>query len=348
MESKKTQKEKPLVSIIIVNFNGNKLLIECIESIHQTVKCSFEIIVIDNNSTDNSHLKCKEIFPKIKLIENKENIGLTARNLGIEVAEGQFIVFLDSDTVVTENWLDCLLASFREHGDGLYQPKLLEKNRPNIINSAGNMINILGMGFSRGKGENDNGQYDKFQEIGYASGACTFTSAEIIEKIGKINKIFFSYHDDLDYGWRGWLQKIPSYYEPKSIVYHLGSPTLKWSGKKFYFLERNRWICLLYLYSTSTIIKILPILLFLEIGVLFYFISKGYGLEKIKALCSLLQLKNQIKNIKKEIQERRILSDKEIINHFENDFEMPRNLEFSSYKTNKMMIFLSKIARRVI
>lgn len=345
MESKEL-KDESYVSIIIVNFNGGNILQECVDSIFQTVKRSFEIILIDNNSSDNSHLKCKENFPEIKLIENNENIGLTARNLGIEKAKGEFIVFLDSDTVVTVNWLEILIESFRENGEGLYQPKFLEKNRPNIINSAGNMINILGIGFSRGKGKKDEGQYEKFEEIGYTSGACTLTSAKVVKKIGSINKIFFSYHDDLDYGWRGWLQKIPSFYEPKSIVYHLGSPM---SGKKFYFLERNRWICLFYLYSTSTIIKILPVLLFLEIGMFFYFLSKGFGCEKIKSWISIYKLKNEIKESKKEIQKSRIISDKEVVEHFVDNFEFPLNLvQTSPNNTYKIIKLLSKFTRKII
>ena len=349
MESNKNIKNEPFVSIIVINFNGGDIVYECINSIYETVMNRFEIILIDNKSSDNSSEKCKKKWPEIKLIQNDENIGLTARNIGIKEVKGEFIVFLDSDTVVTKGWLENLIQSFKQNGDGLYQPKLLEKNRPDVINSAGNMINILGMGFSRGKGEKDNGQYEKFQEIGYTSGACTFTTTKIIKKIGKINKIFFSYHDDLDYGWRGWLQKIPSYYEPKSVVYHLGSPTLKWSGKKFYFLERNRWICLLYLYSTSTILKIFPILIILEIGIFFYFLTKGYGKEKFRALVSIFKLRKQIKESKNEIAKLKNISDKEVIKHFVNDFEFPLNLAQSSSKiTNKVIEFLSKFSRIII
>jgi GT2 family glycosyltransferase len=343
-------KNQHYVSIIIVNFNGGNLIHECIQSIYNTNSNNFEIILIDNNSSDNSHIECKKKWPEIKLFQNDENIGLTARNMGIKKANGEFIVFLDSDTIVTDHWLENLMDSFRKNGDGLYQPKLMDKNKPNVFNSAGNMINIFGMGFSRGKGKKDEGQYDKFQEIGYSSGACTFTSAKVIKKIGKINKIFFSYHDDLDYGWRGWLQKIPSYYEPKSKVFHLGSPTLKWSAKKFYFLERNRWICLFYLYSTITIIKIFPILVFLEIGILFYFILKGYGKEKLKSLISIFKLEQEIKENKKEIHKLRLVSDKEIIQHFVNDFEIPSFLTDSSLfnKINRIIVFLSKFTRKLI
>jgi GT2 family glycosyltransferase len=349
MESNKIRKNEPFVSIIIVNFNGGDIVHECINSIYETVENKFEIILIDNKSSDNSSTKCKKKWPEIKLIQNNENIGLTARNIGIKESEGEFIVFLDSDTVVTNGWLENLIQSFKENGDGLYQPKLLEKKRPDVINSAGNMINILGMGFSRGKGKKDEGQYEKFQEIGYTSGACTFTSTKIIKKIGNINKIFFSYHDDLDYGWRGWLQKIPSYYEPKSKIYHLGSPTLKWSAKKFYFLERNRWICLFYLYSTSTIIKIFPILFFLEIGIFFYFLTKGNGKEKLRALISIFKLRKQIIQNKNRINKNRVISDKEVIKHFVNNFEIPTNFkESSSLFTNNIIKKCSNIARRLI
>jgi len=349
MEPQKELKNKHYVSIIVVNFNGDKILEECINSIFETVKDDFEIILIDNNSSDSSQLKCKEKFPKIKLIQNSENIGLSARNIGIRESKGEFIVFLDSDTIVTKNWLENLISSYKENGEGLYQPKLMDKNKPDFFNSAGNMINILGMGFSRGKGKKDQGQFNQFQKISYTSGACTFSSKKIIKKIGNVNEIFFSYHDDLDYGWRGWLQKIPSYYEPKSIVYHLGSPTLKWSGKKFYFLERNRWICLLYLYSTSTMIKIFPILLFMEIGVFFYFLSKGYGKEKIKSLISILQLSKQIKHNKNNIQKLKIISDKEVIEHFVDNFEFPSNLvQNSQNNSEKIINLLSKLSRKII
>jgi len=233
---------KPLVSIIILNYNGGKIIIDCLESLFKTIDCDFEVILIDNGSSDNSHHKCKELFPEVKLIENKKNIGMAARNNGIKNSKGNFIVFLDSDTIVDPKWLKFLLESYNKHGEGLYQPLFLEKERKNIISSAGNMINILGLAISIGRGEEEQGQYNEFKKISYTPGACTFASIKTMKKIGDIEPIFFAYHDDLDYGWRGQLLDISSYYEPNSIVYHYGSSTLKWSSKKFFLLERNRWI----------------------------------------------------------------------------------------------------------
>ena len=108
-----------LTSIIILNYNGGKHVIECIESVFNTRDIPLEVILIDNNSTDQSQTRCKEKFPKLKLIQNNSNVGLSARNLGIKNANGEYIVFLDSDTIVNQNWLNILINSYIKNGDGL-------------------------------------------------------------------------------------------------------------------------------------------------------------------------------------------------------------------------------------
>jgi GT2 family glycosyltransferase len=343
------QTRSEFTSIIILNYNGGKIIMECIKSIYEKTH-NIEIIIIDNNSSDSSNNEIKEKYPNIILIENKKNLGMTARNLGINIAKGEFIVFLDSDTIVQEKWLDELVNSYIKNGDGLYQPKLLDKENPKIINSAGNQINIFGLGYSRGKTLEDNDQFNKFQKIGYTSGACTFTSSKIIKKIGKIDQIFFAYHDDLDYGWRAWLQGIPSYYEPKSIVYHLGSPTLKWSQKKFYLLERNRWICLFSCYSTITILKLLPSLFLIDIGLILYFLTKGLLFSKIKANFSIIGLYSDIKKRKISIQKTRKIKDNEIIKEFLDDFSIPTNITKKSTGKifSNIIKNISKITRKII
>jgi GT2 family glycosyltransferase len=172
MKPSDTQIEDVLVSVIILNYNGGQLILDCIKSVYATKGCNLEIILIDNCSSDNSHIVCKERFPEIALFQNDKNIGMSARNIGIKNAKGNFIVFLDSDTEVEPNWLLTFIDSYKQHGEGLYQPKFLKKGQSNLIDSAGNMINIFGLAYARGKGEQDNGQYDEFQTISYAVGAC--------------------------------------------------------------------------------------------------------------------------------------------------------------------------------
>ncbi|MGI0061531.1 MAG: glycosyltransferase family 2 protein [Nitrosotalea sp.] len=349
-EADSTTLDNVFVSIIILNYNGGNYTLECLDSIFKATSCKKEILLIDNGSSDKSHIICKEKFPEIILIQNTENIGMAARTIGLEKAQGDFIVFLDSDTVVANDWLLYLVNSYRKNGEGLYQPKLLEKKRPNIINSCGNMINIFALAYSRGKGEHDMGKYDVFSPISYTSGACSFASSVVMKKIGYVDSLFFAYHDDVDFGWRALLLGIQSYYEPKSVVYHYGSQTLEWSKKKFFLLERNRWICLLTLYSKTTLVKIFPLLILVEIGMCIFFLRKGMGLEKLRSYFSLIRMRKDIKERKERIMKNRKFDDKMIIKNFGDDFWLPVYAlnDFQANLVNSFIRLLSKQARKII
>ena len=204
-----------LVSIIILNYNAGDLLLNCVDSVFKSAYSNFEVLVVDNLSTDNSHITCKEKFKKIQLIENKKNLGYCeGNNVGIRKANGEFIVILNPDTIVEPNWLDELISAYNKFGDGLYQPKHLSLTEKTIYMSAGNMLNIFGFGYAREKGKKDENQFNKIEEIGYASGTCLFTSSAVLKKIGLFDPFIFLYHDDLDLGWRASQFGIKSYYVP--------------------------------------------------------------------------------------------------------------------------------------
>lgn len=345
-----TNENSIFVSIIILNYNGGNVIMECLESVFRNTSCKKEIILVDNCSTDTSQYNCKKEFPEIILIQNNKNIGMTARNIGLKKAKGNFIVFLDSDTLVENNWLDYLIKSYKDHGEGLYQPKILEKERQNVISSCGNMINIFGFGYTRGRGEIDNGQHDNFIKTGFTAGACTFSSASVMEKIGDIDSIFFAYHDDVDYGWRAALLGIPSYFEPHSVIYHQVSSTLKWSKKKYFLIERNRLICLITLYSTKTLVKIFPLIMLVEIGVFLFFLKKGMPKTKINSYLSIGKLYKNLRERKKKISETRIYDDKTIIQNFSDDFFIPSDVvdNKSTKIFSKIITILSILARKIV
>ena len=207
-----------------MNYNAGDLLTKCVESILKSRYQNFEIIVVDNVSNDNSHKNCKERFPEIKLIENRENFGYCqGNNIGIENSIGEFIVILNPDTVVESTWLDELIDAYKKFGDGIYQPKILSMSDKNILQSTGNMIHLFGFGFSRDLGVIDEHKNDRLEQIGYAAGTCLFTSTKIMRSLESFDPFIFLYHDDLDFGWRAAQRGIKSYYVPKSIVYHVKS-----------------------------------------------------------------------------------------------------------------------------
>lgn len=336
------------VSIVILNFNAGELLYKCIKSIYSSHYPNFEIILVDNNSSDNSHKKCKRYFPQIKLIENKINLGYCeGNNVGLREITGDYCVILNPDTEVEPNWLNVFISEFNKNGKGLYQPKLLTTSDKSVINSAGNMINIFGFGYSIGKGKKDSLEYNYFKEINYASGACLFTSTEILKKVGFFDSYLFAYHDDLEFGWRANQLGIKSFYLPDSVVYHSESYSFGWSARKFFLLERNRWYCILIHYSTFTFLKILPSLIVIEIFISIFFLKKGIFKEKIRALIIILRDINKIRKRKLEIKKNKIFSDKQIIENFSEVIEIPFQVTNSFYSNifNNVIQILGKFSK---
>ena len=215
-----TENIQPLVSVIVLNFNAKEFLVNCIDSIFDSNYQNFEVILVDNASNDQTYQICKEKHSRINLIINEKNLGYCGgNNVGIKKAKGEFIIILNPDTVVEPNWITEFLKSYKQFGDAIYQPKFLSMDDHNMLLSSGQMINLFGFGFSRGKGTFEKKEDEKINKIGYASGTCMFTSSSIMKKLGFFDNFLFAYHDDLDLCWRAAMIKIPSYYVSNSIVF---------------------------------------------------------------------------------------------------------------------------------
>jgi len=341
--------ENPLVSVIVLNYNAGKLLLNCIESIKKSAYKNLEIIVVDNISTDKSQKICKEKYPDIKLIQNDENFGYCeGNNIGIREAEGDYIIILNPDTIVESNWIEELISAYNKFGEGLYQPKHLSLNEKTVYMSAGNMLNIFGFGYAREKGNKDENQFNKIEEISYASGTCLFTSSNVLKKVGLFDPFIFLYHDDLDLGWRASQLGIKSYYVPTSIIYHAESYSLKWNAEKFYWLERNRKYCILTHYSKQTYSKIFPKLLVVDFFVWIFYLTKGFLGSKIRAELDIIKNRKAIKIKYDELESKKIVSDKELITKFSDSLHVPSNVTGKNTNSafNSVIQRLSKSAKK--
>ena len=339
--------KKPLVSIIVLNYNAGELLLNCIKSLKKSTYQNIEILVVDNISSDDSHTKCKKQFPDIKLIQNRKNLGYCGgNNVGIKEAKGEFIVILNPDTIVEENWLDEMFNAFNEFGDGLYQPKIISLNESDIIQSTGNMIHVFGFGFARDKGKEIIEKKEEIEKIGYASGTCLFTTKKVLEKVGLLDEFLFLYHDDLDLGWRAAQIGINSYYVPKSKIFHAESYSLKWSAKKFYWLERNRKYCLKTHYSKDTYKKMSFSLMLVDLSIWIFYISKGFLNAKIRAELDILKNKKIIENKYLELEKKKIIPDKELIKKFPDEIFVPTNVSEQSLN-KKFNFLLTRLSKKV-
>jgi len=339
--------ENPLVSVIVLNYNAGELLLNCIESIKKSAYKNLEIIVVDNISTDKSQKICKEKYPDIKLIQNDENFGYCeGNNIGIREAKGDYIIILNPDTIVESSWIEELISAYNKFGEGLYQPKILSLNEKQVLQSTGNMLHIFGFGFAKDKGRKDGEGDEEIKKIGYASGTCLFTSRNVLDKVGLLDSFLFLYHDDLDLGWRASQIGINSYYVPKSKIYHVESYSLKWSAKKFYWLERNRKYCLLTHYSKNTYAKMYSSLCLVDLFVWFFYISKGFLGAKIKAELDIRRNRKLIETKYQELEKKKTVPDEKIIQEFPDEVFVPTNVS-DNFMNGSFNSVLSKLSKKV-
>jgi GT2 family glycosyltransferase len=341
--------KEPLVSVIILNFNGRDLLCKCLQSVFKTDYPDYEVIVVDNGSTDESCMMVEREFPHVQLIRNHENCGYSkGNNVGILYSIGEFIVLLNNDTVVTPEWLSELVREAERNPECFYQPKILFA-RSKKINSAGNSIQLYGFAFPRGIGELDFGQYDKECEISYSSGACVLASKEFIKKIGLLDDDFYTFYEDVNWGWRALMLGYKSIYVPSAVVYHKWGGT--WGSKmfsnKFYLIERSRLATVFRNYSFRTLIIMSPLLFAVELLVLSFSILNGFLPEKIKTYVDLLNARNVLLRQRKELQATRNKPDRFVINTF-SDALIHLYLGRFTSPVNKFLRYTSKIIRPLV
>lgn len=234
------------VYIIVLNWNGKDDTIECIKSLREINYDNYKIIIVDNGSEDNSVLEIKKIFPEIKIIENKENLGFAGgNNVGIKYAvenKADYVLLINNDTTVDENFLSELIGKGEsDQKIGALGSKIYFHSEPNRIWFAGGKVNWLkNKGTHIGLDEIDNGQYNKAGETDYLTGCCLLIKREVIEKIGVLSEDYFLYYEDTDFSLRVKNAGYKIIYVPKSKIYHkISRSTKPGSSNYIYYQVRN-------------------------------------------------------------------------------------------------------------
>lgn len=318
----------PLFSIVVVNFNGKEYLKNCLDSILNNDYSDYEIIVVDNGSTDKSVDFIKDKFVaelnKITVLDLKENLGpAKARNEGVKISRGNYIGFLDNDTKVERDWISQALKGFESSKKiAALQCKLLFLKEKNEFDYAGEYLGSLGFLVPVANyREIDKGQYDVASRILAAKSAGMFIRKDVFKQIGGFDEDYFIFLEETDLGWRCWLAGFEVVFCPTSIVYHHFSATKHIVDKKFNnrlvrFHGVKNYILTLYKnLSLNNLIKIFPLHIFLWACLSFYLLIKGNTQSSIniwKGIC--WNLANLKKNTRKRasIQEKRVLTDVEL------------------------------------
>ncbi len=233
------------IAVVILNWNGKKLLEQFLPSIIQ-FSPEATIYVADNASTDDSITFVKDSFPSVKIIRNTGNYGYAkGYNDALQSVEEEFYALVNSDIEVTENWLRPILKTFATAPNtAAIQPKILDfKNRGyfEYAGAAGGFIDKYGYPFCRGRIfetiEKDESQYNDSTEIFWASGACFFIRKNVYRKLGGFDATFFAHQEEIDLCWRIKNRGYTIKYNSKSIVYHVGGATLQQGNPHKTFLN---------------------------------------------------------------------------------------------------------------
>ncbi len=250
-----TEATSPLVSIVIVNYNGAELLRQCLKSVFAQPYRPIEVIVVDNASVDDSVEIVRREFPQVRLILNKRNLGFAeGNNVGVEAASGEFVVLLNNDATVEAQWLPSLLEAINEPNVAVVTSTVITDGIPAEFYEMNGSVNYLGYNIMR--------QFADTTKVFYAGGTSLMFRKNIVGE--PFLREYFLYHEDVYLSWRLRLQGLDIRMAPNSIVMHKGNATTKKEASSLitFYQERNRILNLLLLYETITLIKLAPFLMF--------------------------------------------------------------------------------------
>ncbi|MFH1519343.1 MAG: glycosyltransferase family 2 protein [Candidatus Omnitrophota bacterium] len=260
------EKSNPLVSVVNVTWNGKEFLKKHLPSLKNLKYPNYEVIIVDNASTDGSIEFVRENYPEFKIIQNKTNLGTAqGSNVAIAQAKGEYIFWVSNDMEFDPYTLNHLIARCQsDETIGICTVKMLrikDEELVDEIDSVGADIDIFGFPFSRGINEQDRGQYDQAADVFFSFGGAMLIRKSLLSIIGGYDPDYLTLADDIDLSWRAHLAGFRVVVEPKAFLYHRVSATLGKThnrAQKRYISERNTLRTLLKNYSQGYLFLILP------------------------------------------------------------------------------------------
>lgn len=305
-------------SVIIPNWNGKHLLEVCLKSLQKQTFKDFEIVLVDNGSTDGSSDYIEKNFPNVKLVVLDKNYGFAAAvNKGIKASVGRYIILLNNDTEVDKDCLKYLIDSVKRKTEfSLFAAKMLNFYNREIIDSAGDYIDAVGHANNIGLGQEDNDEFKKEGEVFLVTGGGCLIKREVFEKIGLFDEDYFAYFEDVDFGLRAQMAGYKAWYQPKAIIYHIHKAT---SQKNRAFLEylqfRNMMQTIIKDFPYEFLKKDLNLLkiILVNLNTIRFLGSEGFLISALKAEGYILLNLPKLFKKRSEIQKNRKVSVEYII-----------------------------------
>jgi GT2 family glycosyltransferase len=237
-----TSSSAPRVSAAVLNYNGRRLLEVILPSLAAQEYRDFEILVVEDCSSDDSLDYLRREWPDVRVVVNERNRGVTASlNVALGASHGEFVALLNNDIELDRRWLGELVAALDRHPEAASAAgKLLNYHRRELLDSAGDVFTRAAMAWGRGAGELDRGQYDTEEEIFAPTGGAGLYRASAFADVGPFDESFWAYLEDVDWGLRAQLAGYRSRYVPSAVGYHMGGATTQGQRNPRFYVAQHR------------------------------------------------------------------------------------------------------------
>ena len=256
--------DDPFVSIIILNFNGADLTVPCLESLRNLHYSKYELLVVDNGSTDNS-MAVLGAIPWIRLVRIEKNCGSSGGyNVGLEHARGEFILMMNNDLIGNPEFVGVLSRYLVEHPQvGIVQGKMVLPRCGGVLEVCGSYLTAFGLPYHLGYYKPDGPKYQRSYPVFCGKGACMMFRREVIAKAGGyyFNPDFFCYYEESDLCHRAWLAGYETHFVASPPIQHLSGVTIarnENAGFGIHYYLRNMMFSLLTILEPFSLLRIMP------------------------------------------------------------------------------------------
>ena len=294
----------------VIAYNGRPHLDECLATLQQQSRAADEVLAIDNGSTDGSGELIRTRFPGVRLIQLESNRGYAGGcNVAAQLATSEVIVFLNQDVRLDPDWLRELIRPLEADPQlAATQSLIMLYDEPSLVNTSSKTVNFLGIGWVTDYRQP--AARIRLHPVAFLSGTAFAIRRATFLELRAFDEVYGSYHEDIDLSWRMHLLGSRIMLAPDSRVYH--KYQFDRSGRKNFWLERNRLITLFKNYRAGTIALILPAMLVTEVGICILALAEGWIGDKLAGYRDLVRLWPQIRRNRREVQMNRRIADRRI------------------------------------
>ncbi len=299
--------EQPTVTVIIVNWNGRFYLQTCLPTLQKQTYNNFNILIVDNGSTDDSIAWLAENYPEVTIIPLEENLGFAAaNNIGIQATDSPLIALLNNDTLVDEGWLAALVTAVSPPTTGSVASCIVRWNEPHLLDSAGIQLDRSGIAWNRGWGQSVEIGTQPCPVFGPSAAAALYRR-EMLDEIGLFDEDYFAYYEDVDLAWRAQRAGWDCQYAPDARVRHWHSATsAKTPHFKNFLNGRNKLWTIVKNYDWPALLWFAPIIIAYDMMAAIYQSGKSRNFAPVRgrwqALKSFKQMRAKRQSSRRQVQ----------------------------------------------